>query len=164
MKQRIIINFFLIVNLTGLTLSCTEMPEVVQMPVVTVPINKLDTGPGTRTERGLMFTLESVSFETNSATLSMMSSIQLDDFARIIQQYGNKMIAIEGHTDNTGDASYNLSLSEQRAQAIRDALVARGVNPSRIIIQGFGETRPLTGNFTRTGRQKNRRVEIIILD
>lgn len=158
MKQHIIINILLIINFTGLTSSCSEMPEVVQPPVVTVPIQ------GTWTERGLMFTLESVSFETNSATLSMMSSIQLDDFARIIQQYGNKMIAIEGHTDNTGDASYNLSLSEQRAQAIRDALVARGVNPGRISIQGFGETRPLTGNFTRAGRQKNRRVEIIILD
>lgn len=165
MKHSIIINILLAISSTGLTVSCTEIPKVTPTPITTVPITpNAMTNLGIRTERGLMFTLESVLFEINSAALSTLSRIQLDNLAVIIQQHGNKMVSIEGHTDNTGESSYNRSLSEHRAQSVRDALVARGVNPSRIMVQGFGETHPLASNATRSGRRQNRRVEIIILD
>jgi len=170
MKQRIIINILLTISITGLTISCTEIPDVPKPIVTTVPLRSggMMTSMGMTSmgmqHNGLVFTLESVSFEVNGARLSAMSSMQIDNLVNIVQQHGNKMISIEGHTDNTGDSSYNLSLSEHRAQAVQEALVARGVNPNRIRIQGFGETRPLASNSTRSGRQKNRRVEIIILD
>lgn len=161
MRQQIILLTISVV----LNTACTHIPEGSMFYARTVPIQpNLKTTLGVQTERGLKFTLESVFFEVNSATLSAMSGAQLDDFAQIINQYDNKMVSIEGHTDNTGDSIYNLMLSERRAQAVRDALMMRGVNPSRFIVQGFGESHPLASNATRIGRQKNRRVEIIILD
>jgi len=71
---------------------------------------------------------------------------------------------IEGHTDSTGAADYNLQLSDGRATAVRAALIERGIAPSRMEAIGYGESRPLESNQSRDGRAKNRRVEFKIVD
>jgi outer membrane protein OmpA-like peptidoglycan-associated protein len=71
---------------------------------------------------------------------------------------------IEGHTDSTGSEQYNQRLSENRAKAVRDALMMKGLNSARIQTVGYGEQYPATGNETTEGRQRNRRVEVVISD
>lgn len=72
------------------------------------------------------------------------------------------MIRIEGHTDKTDSDSYNLDLSEHRAQAVRDFLIGNGIGAERITVRGHGEAYPLASNNTEAGRQQNRRVEIVL--
>ena len=69
---------------------------------------------------------------------------------------------IDGHTDNLGDPQLNLRLSEQRAESVKSELVKRGLPSSRLEVQGFGETQPMSPNDTKAGRAKNRRVEFIV--
>jgi outer membrane protein OmpA-like peptidoglycan-associated protein len=73
-------------------------------------------------------------------------------------------LRIEGHTDATGSDEYNQRLSERRASAVRDFLAAQGVDMNRMVAVGYGEYRPVADNDTREGRQKNRRVEIVIAE
>src|SRR3546814_13361039 len=73
-------------------------------------------------------------------------------------------LSIEGHTDNTGDAAQNRSLSADRARAVADALVALGVVPGRLQSQGFGQDRPVADNATAEGRAQNRRLELVRLE
>ncbi len=68
-------------------------------------------------------------------------------------------VEIDGHTDSTGTAAYNMALSEKRAEAIKDHLVTRGINPERLTTKGFGFTKPAASNDTKEGRAQNRRVE-----
>ena len=71
-------------------------------------------------------------------------------------------IAVEGHTDSVGGDEYNMKLSDNRAAAVRDFLVAQGVPPSAVSSQGFGKTMPVADNATAAGRQQNRRVELVV--
>ena len=80
----------------------------------------------------------------------------------VLKQYPDKQIAVEGHTDATVSDSYNQKLSEDRAAAVRAALVQGGVDPGSITSKGLGETTPVATNDTPAGRQQNRRVEVII--
>ncbi|MCL4151243.1 UNVERIFIED_CONTAM: hypothetical protein GTU68_053246 [Idotea baltica] len=83
----------------------------------------------------------------------------MDQIAEIINRYPKYALSIEGHTDNTGNADYNQQLSEKRARRCFDYLVNKGVSASRISSAGYGETRPIADNDTKTGRSLNRRVE-----
>ena len=79
--------------------------------------------------------------------------------ASFMKKYPNTSTIIEGHTDSIGAASYNMKLSQQRADAVKQELVSKyGVNPNRLRTQGFGETRPVDTNATKKGRHNNRRV------
>jgi outer membrane protein OmpA-like peptidoglycan-associated protein len=69
---------------------------------------------------------------------------------------------VEGHTDSVGGDDYNMRLSENRASAVRDYLVAQGINPANVGAQGFGKTVPVADNSTAAGRQMNRRVELVV--
>lgn len=116
------------------------------------------------TERGLVLTLNDLLFENNKAQLQAGGSRSIDRVAAALRQYPERRIKIEGFTDSVGDDDYNRRLSEQRAQAVRQALVDKGVAANRIDIQGYGEEYPVATNATAAGRQLNRRVEIIISD
>ena len=114
------------------------------------------------TERGLVVTLGDVLFELDRAELKPGATRNLDQLAASLRQNPKASIEVEGHTDATGGSSYNRSLSERRAQAVRDYLVSRGVDASRIQARGVGPDYPVATNATESGRQQNRRVEVII--
>ena len=115
------------------------------------------------TDRGLVLTLEDVLFEFDDDTLRPAARQRLAQLASVFQQYPDRRIRIEGHTDSSGDASYNEQLSESRAEAVRDFFVAQGIDTDRIVTRGYGQTKPLVTNDTEAGRQRNRRVEIVMV-
>ena len=101
-------------------------------------------------------------FDVDSAGLRSDSRTTLRDLATNFRQYPDELIDVEGHTDSTGTSEYNQSLSNRRANSVRDFLVDNGVSSRSITAVGYGETRPKSTNATPEGRQMNRRVEIHI--
>ena len=100
-----------------------------------------------------------VLFEFDKAVVQPAFNQQIEAVANFMGQYPNTITIIEGHTDSIGAASYNMKLSQQRAEAVKQELVSKyGVNPNRLRTQGFGETRPVDTNATSEGRYNNRRV------
>ena len=104
-----------------------------------------------------------VLFDFDSAVLKPGAYDELDRVAHVLRRYPQTRIRIEGHTDSIGSEEYNRRLSKRRAMAVRDALVQRGVDPRRIQLIGYGESRPIATNQTEAGRQLNRRVTIVII-
>lgn len=117
-----------------------------------------------QTERGLLVTLGDVLFAFNKAELSPQAAPRLDKLASFLKQFPDRKLLIEGYTDSVGGDSYNQNLSERRAQSVRDALVQRGVDSSRITALGYGKAHPVADNASPEGRAMNRRVEIVITD
>ncbi|WP_119459964.1 OmpA family protein [Rhodospirillaceae bacterium SYSU D60014] len=117
-----------------------------------------------QTSRGLVVTLSNFLFRTDSAELAPGAQSTIDQLATFLNDHPEQKVRIEGYTDSTGSDAYNLALSEQRAEAVRTALVIHGVDPSRIETQGLGEISPVAVNSTSQGRQMNRRVEVVILN
>jgi outer membrane protein OmpA-like peptidoglycan-associated protein len=106
---------------------------------------------------------EKVHFDFDKATLRPESAAILAEVAAtILSQPRIVRLEVQGHTDTTGGAAYNLDLSERRAQAVVDALVARGVAPERLDARGYGFTRPVASNETEEGKAQNRRVQFEI--
>lgn len=101
-------------------------------------------------------------FATDSATVNSGLRSDLAALARNLQDYPNSTIEVIGHTDNVGNAGYNLSLSRRRAASVASVLYDYGVPSSRVVTIGRGEDQPVASNLTPAGRQQNRRVEIII--
>ena len=101
-------------------------------------------------------------FDFNSAALRPESRTTLSELGENFRQYPDNTIIVEGHTDSVGTDSYNQRLSEERAANVADYLIDRGVSASKVIVYGFGESRPKSSNDTAEGRQLNRRVEIHI--
>jgi OmpA-OmpF porin, OOP family len=116
------------------------------------------------TDRGLVLTLGDVLFDTGTATLKPGAATTIDRLAQFMRDYPERSVRIEGHTDSAGSEETNQSLSERRAQAVREALLARGLPAERIATLGYGEARPIAGNDSAGGRQQNRRVEIVLSD
>lgn len=117
-----------------------------------------------QTERGLLVTLGDVLFAFNKAELSTQAFPRLDKLANFLRQFPDRKLLIEGYTDSVGSDSYNQELSERRAQAVRDALVQRGVDTGRITARGYGKAHAVADNASPEGRAMNRRVEIVIAD
>lgn len=117
-----------------------------------------------QTERGLVLTLGDVLFDTDEAQLKPGADSTLDELASFLDEYQERELLIEGHTDSRGSEGYNRDLSQQRAGAVRDALVDRGIDVARLHVRALGETLPVASNETAAGRQQNRRVEIVISD
>ena len=115
------------------------------------------------TSRGLVISLSDILFDVNQATLKPGAANNVQKIAAILNQYPNYNISVEGHTDSQGSDAYNQSLSERRAAAVLQQLVAGGVAASRISSKGFGESQPVASNDTPAGRQQNRRVEVVVL-
>lgn len=116
------------------------------------------------TDRGLALTLPDELFDPGSALLRTGATPTLDQVAASLRAHPERQILIEGFTDSEGSEAGNLDLSTRRAEAVREALVARGISPQRIAIQGYGEAFPMASNSTFAGRQLNRRVEILFSD
>jgi outer membrane protein OmpA-like peptidoglycan-associated protein len=104
-----------------------------------------------------------VTFDTNSTEIRPELYTEINRLARILNQYPDTVISVEGHTDNKGSDEYNLKLSQRRAEAVKTLLTLRGVAADRIDAFGYGKTMPIATNDTETGRQMNRRVEIKIV-
>ncbi|MBF8222093.1 OmpA family protein [Halomonas sp. 328] len=106
-----------------------------------------------------------VNFAFDSAELTPAARHTLDDVAlRLTRSSPDVRVHIAGHTDSTGSAQYNQGLSQRRADSVRDYLISRGVEGSRLVARGFGEERPVASNATDAGRAENRRVELDVLN
>ncbi len=115
------------------------------------------------TRRGLVLTLGDVLFASGKASLLPGAQRSIDKLAQFLEENPERKVLIEGHTDNIGSSTYNLDLSLRRAEAVKDALVEKGIAPERILAKGYGEAYPVASNADAAGRQRNRRVEIVIL-
>jgi outer membrane protein OmpA-like peptidoglycan-associated protein len=115
-----------------------------------------------QTDRGMVLTLGDVLFDTGRAELKAGAFSTVDRLATFLRQNPERTVAIEGHTDSVGSDSFNQSLSERRAQAVRVALTSRGIDSGRVTAAGMGEAKPVANNATAEGRQRNRRVEVVI--
>lgn len=115
-----------------------------------------------QTARGMVITLGNVLFATGRSELLPGAMDSIDRLAAYLTSAPRKTVRIEGHTDNTGSEQTNQRLSRERAEAVRNALMARGIDGQRITAAGLASSRPVASNATAEGRQQNRRVEIII--
>jgi outer membrane protein OmpA-like peptidoglycan-associated protein len=116
------------------------------------------------TKRGLMVNLteQGLRFPSGSATLPDDAMPVIDEIAAVLKQRPQLSATIEGHTDSSGNAEINQRLSAQRASAVLDALVERGVDGSRFTTEGVGSADPVADNATAAGRERNRRVELYL--
>jgi outer membrane protein OmpA-like peptidoglycan-associated protein len=118
--------------------------------------------PTTDTPRGLVVNMGDVLFDPGKSDLSSEAREDLAKLSGIVLNYPSLRLTIEGHTDNTGSAEINQTVSEQRANAVRNYLASQGLSAGSLSAQGLGMNNPVADNDTNEGRQKNRRVEIIV--
>ena len=102
---------------------------------------------------------KNITFGFNRAQIATDYYPELAKVANLMQQ-NNAAVKLAGHADNVGGYVYNWKLSEARAQAVKDYLIGKGIDSSRVAATGFGDTKPIASNKTQSGRLKNRRVEI----
>jgi outer membrane protein OmpA-like peptidoglycan-associated protein len=128
---------------------------------------KLARIPGTEVERVGEDTLlvhfeNDVLFAVDSSVVDSDGRGALQDVAGVLEEYPKTAVIVQGHTDATGSEEHNQSLSERRASAVRNQLVNEGVDPDRLATMGFGESSPVASNDSESGRQRNRRVDILL--
>lgn len=126
--------------------------------------NELQNLKAQRTDRGVVLTIGDVLFAAGKAEVGPGAQRSVDKLADFLKAYPKRTVLIEGHSDNLGHEEYNIRLSQQRAEAVRDLLVARGVAVQRIRTKGYGSKFPIVDNESAVGRQQNRRVEVIVLN
>jgi outer membrane protein OmpA-like peptidoglycan-associated protein len=114
------------------------------------------------TDRGLVVTLGDLLFATGKSDLTGGAGPNLDKLAAFLGEYPDRTVLIEGHTDSVGSEESNYFLSQRRADSVKSYLVRRGVQASRLTTSGLGQGSPVASNDSATGRQQNRRVEVII--
>ena len=115
-----------------------------------------------KTERGYVVTIGDVLFATDQATLNPNGTSTLRKLADVMSQNPNRTVLVEGFTDSTGSASHNQDLSQRRAEAVATALGQMGVARDRISMKAYGQAFPVASNDNASGRQQNRRVEIVL--
>ena len=113
------------------------------------------------TSRGTVVTLGSVLFASGQADLKSDALQNLYSLVTFMRENPERSALIEGYTDNVGSDAFNFDLSQRRAEAVRDFLVKNGVGAERVTARGYGEASPIASNDSATGRQQNRRVEIV---
>lgn len=118
----------------------------------------------TQTTRGAQISSdERILFNTGKSEIKGEGKVFIDRVAVILKEKTKADISVEGHTDNVGGSELNMKLSKLRANAVKQALIARGVSAGRIKAQGFGMSKPIESNATLEGREANRRTDIIVL-
>ncbi|MEO7012807.1 MAG: OmpA family protein [Dokdonella sp.] len=125
---------------------------------------RINTMRATRGTQGMQMSLDDVAFAPGQSRLRAEASDSIAKVAEFVGQEPDKLIRIEGHTDSTGSPNANQVLSQKRAEAVRDALEALGVDASRMTAAGVGAERPVATNENADGRAKNRRVDVIVVD
>ncbi len=114
------------------------------------------------TARGLIVNMSDVLFDTGKYTLKPTTQVSLAKVAGILEAYPGLKVQVEGYTDSVGSDEFNQTLSQNRAAAVKDFLVAQGVSPNNITSQGFGKNDPVADNTTAGGRAQNRRVNMVV--
>lgn len=114
-------------------------------------------------KRGLVLTLSDILFDFAKASLRLSSKNELKKIAKTLNKVSDRKILVEGHTDSVGGVKFNKILSGNRAKSVMNFLILNGVKKERLKFKGFGMKKPVASNKTREGRQKNRRVNIVIL-
>ncbi len=115
-----------------------------------------------KTDRGFVITLGDVLFEYDKANLKPGAQQNLYRLVTFLNEHSDQTVVIEGHTDSRGSDTYNLDLSQRRAQTVQGFLLSNGIGGERIAARGYGEAYPVASNGTMAGRQQNRRVEIVL--
>ena len=123
---------------------------------------EIDQLKATPTDRGLVLTLGDVLFDTGKSELNSGASRKLDQLAQFLSEHKDRRVQIDGFTDSVGSDSYNRELSQRRANAVKNALLTRGIDSTRINTEGYGKAFPVASNAESSGRQLNRRVEVVI--
>ncbi len=113
-------------------------------------------------ENKIRFSAKNIQFNTGKSTIKTISYKDIDKVIEIMKTYPKVKFFVEGHTDNTGNYDKNKTLSQARADAVKEYIVKKGISASRLIAKGYGSDKPIDTNKTRAGRQNNRRVEFII--
>ena len=114
------------------------------------------------TARGLIVNMSDVLFDTAKFKLRPLAREKLARVAGILEGHPGLSLEVEGFTDSVGSEEYNQTLSENRATSVRDYLTTAGIPSGTVTAKGFGKTRPVATNETATGRQQNRRVELVV--
>ncbi|MDR6301610.1 OmpA family protein [Mesonia maritima] len=128
--------------------------------------NEVPGAEVTRVGEGINVTFDEnsgVYFATEKYNINEKSKATLDKLINIFKEYPNTNVLVEGHTDNTGSESYNMTLSKNRAEAVTNYLTSHNLAPGRFTTKWYGETQPKYDNSTVEGRSKNRRVELAIV-
>ena len=123
---------------------------------------ELDQLKATPTPRGMVMTLGDVLFDTGRSELKSGAGRKLDQLAQFLAEHPDRRVQIDGFTDSVGTDAYNEELSQRRADAVKSALLSRGIDPARIGTEGYGKAFPVASNTDSGGRQLNRRVEVVI--
>jgi len=120
--------------------------------------------PGKPVDKTTWFTFDRLEFETGSANLKPSSMEQLKNVAAILKAYPKVALKLGGYTDNIGDPAANLRLSQKRAETTMSELVKLGIDAKRLEAEWYGDKHPVADNSTEEGRQKNRRIDIRVMN
>jgi len=104
-----------------------------------------------------------ITFDVDSASMRPQFFDVLNSVALVLEKYEKTVLVVDGHTDSTGSRSYNMALSQRRAESVGDYLIAQGIDPVRLATYGYGPDHPVATNETEQGRQANRRVELTLM-
>jgi outer membrane protein OmpA-like peptidoglycan-associated protein len=154
---------------SGYMITVKSLTDTTKYGMINIPALKPDeffTEPfkvNVKFEAARSYTLENVHFDFGKATLRPESSVELEELVRYMKNKDAIKIEIAGHTDNVGNDADNVKLSQQRAEAIRNYLIKKGIQSGRVMAKGYGASQPVSDNDTDEGRQLNRRTEVHVL-
>ena len=135
--------------------------------LLVIPLQKIQVVTATTSSSEVVkpkpIILKNVFFETGSAELRSESFIELDKLYQLLTETPTIRIQVNGHTDDVGDDGSNQTLSENRAKSVFQYLMGKGIEASRVLFKGYGETQPIADNISDEGRAQNRRTEFVIL-
>jgi len=136
-----------------------DISKLTEEKVIDVPIKLMK-----EEQEILKKAFDNLEFNTGKDIIRFESYASLDDLGKLMVKKSEWRIKLSGHTDNVGNAKANLTLSQKRAQAVKNFLVDRGIKPERILVEYFGGSKPVADNKTEAGKQKNRRVEMLVIE